>query len=296
MAASAMIGLIEPLRKIWQDLYGRYKKNPSHYLEGWLTSGLDVAYRVIALFEAHEVKRTQIYRILGETFQEITPSLDAEKLQTMLNEALIRKICEFFGVQRAWLEGEDVEIYETLDHYKDFSAFVELVGSLKEHHPDEYCLLTMLKSSGKATDLYADRPEIALYFSEPIAQLDDKTIYRHLPIFGPFPWDHAPARFHICAFARVVDNTRGFLLKGYSVSRKYVEKLSEGKAIPHHKMKIKWRWRPDDYAYPEGQYNGRVKSRDWQDLLAYFKGAEILSSGPESLGENSEATLLNQGQ
>ena len=41
MAASALIGLVEPLRKIWQDLYGLYKKNSSHYLEGRLTSGLD---------------------------------------------------------------------------------------------------------------------------------------------------------------------------------------------------------------------------------------------------------------
>jgi hypothetical protein len=109
-----MIGLIEPLRKIWRDLYGLYKKNPSHYLEGRLTTGLDVAYRVIGLFEAHGIKRTQIYRILGETFPEITPSLDAEKLQTMLNEALIRKICDLFGVRRAWLEGEDERIYEMI--------------------------------------------------------------------------------------------------------------------------------------------------------------------------------------
>lgn len=66
MAASALIGLIKPLRKIWHDLYGLYKKNPSHYLEGRLTTGLDVAYRALALFEAHGVKRTQIYCILGE--------------------------------------------------------------------------------------------------------------------------------------------------------------------------------------------------------------------------------------
>lgn len=270
-----MIGLIDPLRKIWRDLYGLYKKDPSHYLEGRLSTGLDVAYRVIGFFEAHGVKRTQIYRILGERFPEITPSLDAEKLLSILNEELIQNVCDLFGVRRAWVEGEDEKIYETLQQYKDFPAFVDFVHKLKELHPDEFCFLTMLKSSKKSADLYADMPDIAMFFSEPIAKLGDNIIYRYLPLYGSFPWNHQPARFHVCAFARIIENTPGFILKGYSVQRKYVEKIAAGKAIPHHRMKIKGGWHPGDYAYPEGQYNGRVKSKDWQELLEYFNEAQF---------------------
>jgi hypothetical protein len=268
------VSIFEKLFKGGKYLLGQYRKNPSYYLDGELTSGLDVAYRIIALFEAHDVKRTQIYRLLGDRFPEIKPSLDAEHLQTLLNGELFDSVCEIFGVRKAWVEGEAGRIYDPLYHYKDLSAFGRFAHELKERNPEKLCLLTALKPSGTSESLYVDSPNVALFFSEQIVELDGKIIYRHHPIYDEFPWDHVPARYHLCAFFNIVYEAPLFPIKGYNVAQKHVDKVSAGEAIPMHKTKVTGIWHPGDYAYPIGQFNGNVKLDDWQGLLKYFDARE----------------------
>ncbi len=271
------ISIFDRVLKGGRYLFGKYRKNPSLYLEGTLTSGLELAYRIIALFEAHDVKRTQIYRVLGKDFPEIKPSLDAEKLQPIISEDLFARISELLGVRQAWLEGENGPIYELLSHYKNISAYVDFIQKLKQRNPENFCFLTALKPVHTANDLYVNQPDIALYFSEPIAELDRKTIYRYYPMFGPFPWDHSPALYHLCAFFNVAYETRLLSLKGYSAPLKHVVKVASGEAIPMYNIKVKASsfWHPVDYAYPEGHYKGRVKIDDWQNVLNYFEDSGV---------------------
>ena len=259
-----------------RHLFGQYRKNPSLYLEGKLTSGLELAYRIIGLFEAHDVSRTQIYRLLSKEFPDIKPSLNAEALQPLISAELIANISELFGVRKAWLEGEAGHIYDPLGHYKNISAYVDFIRDLKDRNPDELCFLTALKSARTAEDLYVDQPDIALFFSEPIAEIDDKTIYRYHPIYGSFPWDHSPALYHLCAFFNVAYERRFLPLKGYSVSQKHLARVAAGEAIPMHHVKISGIWHPEDYAYPEGCYNGRVELGDWQGVMDYFKNSSVM--------------------
>ena len=100
------ISIFDRVLGLGRHLFGQYRKNPSLYLEGKLTSGLELAYRIIALFEAHDVSRTQIYRLLGKEFPDIKPSLNAEALQPLISAELIAHVADLFGVRKAWLEGE----------------------------------------------------------------------------------------------------------------------------------------------------------------------------------------------
>jgi hypothetical protein len=252
------------------------------YLSGMVTTGEGVANRIIALFEAHDVKQTQIYRLLGDQFPEVTPSLDEKELQSLLSAELIDRVSQLFGVRKVWLEGEEGRIYEPLFHYKDFPAFVAYVRMLRARSNDDYCQLTAVKTTGGSKDLYKTNPEIALFFSEPIAEIGNKMIYRYHPIFGPFPWDHAPARFHLCAFFRVVYDSRLFPLYGYSGSQKQIEKISAGEVVPMANEFFRGRWHPEDYAYPESQFHGRVKPGDWARMLEYFDGVDVLRNFDES--------------
>jgi len=266
-------------------LWRRYKENPSSYLEGTLKDGPSIAYRIIALFEAHDVKRTQIYRLLGEKFPDIKPTLDAKKLESLLNGEIIDTVCEMFGVKKAWVEGEAGPIYDTQDYSKNLPAFVDFVRDLMVRTHENICILTALKPSQTGNDLYKDNPDIALFFSEQIAELDDKIIYRYHPFCGPFLWDHTPTRYHLGAFLNIADRTGNLKVKGYLVSQKQISKLSDGKTIPHYRMKTTGRWNPEDYGYPEGVTTiGKLKKEDWRGLLEYFDKADeskILNSDYE---------------
>lgn len=275
MGIAEGVSIFEKVLKGGRYLFNQYRKNPALYLEGKLTTGLELAYRIIALFEAHGVNRTQIYRVFGNEFPAIKPSLDAETLQPLISAELIARISELFGVRKAWLEGESGRIYEPLCHYKDISAYVDFIRNLKERNPDQFCFLFALKPTHTADDLYVDHPDIALYFSEPIAEIDDKIIYRFHPIYGPLPWDHSSALYHLCAFFNVAYETRLLPLKGYSVPHNHLTKVAAGEVIPLCNVKVSGIWHPEDYAFPVGQYNGRVKTGDWQGVLNSFKNSGI---------------------
>ncbi len=173
-------------------------------------------------------------------------------------------------MRKSWVEGDVGPIYTPVLLYKNFPAFVDFVRTLKERNPDDCCFFTALKARGTSDDLYADSPDIAVCFSEPIADLDGKQIYRHQPILGPFPWDHRPARYHLCAFLNVVDRTNLLSVKGYSAPPKYIAKVSAGEAIPLYRVKASVGWHPEDYGYPFGHTIGRFKTEEWQGMLEYF--------------------------
>lgn len=268
------LNIIEKIIKWGRFILERRKDNPEYYLEGPLKSGLDISYRFIGLFEAHDVKRTQIYRLLGNRFPKVGPALDVKGPEFLITGDLIDYVSNLFGVRKAWMEGESGPIYDPLIHYKNLSSFYDCVKGLSKNENNDHCLFTALKPSDTSTDLYTDCPKIALYFSEPIADLDGKAIYRHKPIFGPLPWDHSSSRFHLSAFFNIAYETPSIVVKGYDVNRKHVNSVSHGNAIPMYKAKITEIWHPEDYAYPLGFHNGRVKADDWQELVAYFNQSD----------------------
>jgi hypothetical protein len=153
-------------------------------------------------------------------------------------------------------------------------AFVDFVREMKKRKSEEPCFLYVLKSVKSSDDLYVDQPEVALFFSEPIADLDRKTIYRNHIIYGTFPWDHQPCRYFLSAFFNIADRSRGLIIKGYSVSQKYLFQLSDGNLIPHYRMKIKGIWHPENYGYPKGVTIGKLQTKDWQEMLKYFDEGE----------------------
>jgi len=80
------VGVIDKLVKVGRYFFRLYKNKPSNYLGGSLSDGLEVSNRIIALFEAHHVRRTQIYHILGEMFPVILPGINAQTLNiSMVN-------------------------------------------------------------------------------------------------------------------------------------------------------------------------------------------------------------------
>ncbi len=266
---STIWSILKDLLSLGRAVSNKYKKIPNRYLHGELTTGLEISYRIIALFEAHGIKRTQIYNVLKEKFPAIGPSIDATKLDSIISGDLLDFISESFGIRKVWLEGEDGPIYEPLLHYKNFEEFSCFVTDLVSNDSERVCFLTALKSISFSDDLYKSRPEVALYFSKPIFEIGDNIIYRYYPIYGTFPWGHGPAKLHVSAFFNFVDRARGILPIGESVADD-IFKIAEGEMIPGPQVKIKNIWHPEDYGYPLGSTIGKLKPDDWTEVLEYF--------------------------
>ncbi len=149
--------------------------------------------------------------------------------------------------------------------------FIDFIGDLKARNIPGHCILTAYKSSDTSVDLYDDSPHVALVYAEPLQEIGDKTIYRYYPVYGPFPWTHSPARYHLSAYFNVADNAPGLLVKGRSISPGLVEGIGSGEVIPSTlKGKVTGLWHPEDFGYPESYTIGKLSLEDWEGVLKYF--------------------------
>jgi hypothetical protein len=279
------VSIFEKILKAVKWLYRQYKNNPATHLNGSLESGLEVANRIIALFEAHGVKRTQIYQLLGDKFPEVTPAVDAENLKNHLSGELIKSVSTLFSVRVAWLEGEDGPIYDPLIHYKDLSEFVDFVRKLTMRNSEDHCFFFAYKSANTSDNLYVDDPHIELMFAEPLGEVGGRTILRYFPVYGPFPWGHREARYYLSAFFNAADNTPGLVVKGYSVQSSVIGKIGNGEVLPRQ-VKVKKTWHPEDYGYPQGYVIGKLSHDDWSDVLRYFHADKALPALKTNVSSN----------
>jgi hypothetical protein len=230
----------------------------------------EVVARFLYLFKAHGIERTQIPRFLGdERGISVADVSTDERLLHVLNEEILNAACDRFGVRRSWLDGADKQIYDLLYHYKDLPEYVGFIKLQTEKHSDQSCLLNAYKPVHTSADLFKSCPDISLVFSEPIAEIDQQTIYRYYPFYGPFPWSHTPARFNLYAFFTLAFATSGLVLKGYDVSPKIISELAEGKKIPEA-IKTGGIWHPDDYAFSSISHNMPMDSREIEEFWNYI--------------------------
>ena len=229
-----------------------------------------VIEQFIHLFKLHGIERTQIPRFLGKSFSLKVADFSTDgKLLRVLDEKILDHVCNIFGVQRAWIDDATGQMYDLQMHYKDLPEFARFITNLTEKHPDEFCILYAYKPSKTSTDLFKSQPDISLVVAEPIAELDEKTIYRYYPLYGPFPWEHTEARFNLYAFFTLAFSTRGLVLKGHDVPSKFISKLAEGRVMPES-IKAEGVWHPDDYALSSISHDMPMDSREIDGFWKYI--------------------------
>lgn len=231
----------------------------------------EVVERFVYLFKAHGIERTQIPRLLSEDSGVTVADVSTdERLLHVLDEKTLNAVCDKFGVRRAWVDGADKRVYDLLYHYKNLPEYVSFIKTLTEKHPEEFCILYAYKQSKTSTDLFKSCPDISLVFAEPIAEIDQQTIYRYYPLFGPLQWSEIPTRYNLYAFFTLAFSTRGLVLKGHDVPYRFVSELAEGKIIPES-IKTEGIWHPDDYAFSSIRHDMPMDSREIDRFWHYVE-------------------------
>ncbi|MES9901846.1 MAG: hypothetical protein ABW168_04070 [Sedimenticola sp.] len=200
--------------------------------------------RLIVLFKAHGISRTQISRFLGSESDILLEDLaDDEKLIKKLDDELLDVICDRFAVQREWLDGETDHIYSVHDFYKCPEEFSVFLDSLLERNPDEHiqgCVYRAKQPSRLELDTL-------IVIQEPIGWIGDKEIVRY-HLCGEWVYGYWKARAYLAACVAIAWS-KGIHFIGKDVPTAWIEQLVKGKVfVDDEGLSVLGRWYPDDLA------------------------------------------------
>lgn len=217
----------------------------------------DLVRRFVEIYTAHGIERTQIPRLLGEEFGLTLNDVSTdEKLLAVLNEAILTKTCEIFGVRREWLDGKDVPIYPYIWFYKNLSAFIDFLADLKQQH--EEVQLFLIKCPEDKLRKYDDRWPIEVLIRVKIehwGHFSEDSIWRYYPLSNTYyNWGYERTRLHLKAMTLIAWQL-GIHIGGCQLPKKDMEAIIEGSVFPgplfeplHHVA-----WHPDDYIFANGE-------------------------------------------
>ncbi len=263
-AISTIIGIIKDLvsaiSALWKWLHKRKSKGEPSPEIGPTSEGdslFGVARRFVQIYKAHGVKRSQIPRLLGE---ESGLSLDAvstdEKLLAALNENLINKTCEIFGVRREWLDGKDVPIYPYRWFDKNLDAFIDFQARLKQESKELQCLF--IKCPQDKLDKGDERWPIAVVIRQEIdhwGHFSEDSIWRYYPASDMYYlWGHERTRLQLKAMALIAWQF-GIHIGGCQLPKKDIEGIVAGSVFPGPLLEHRSHgaWHPDDYIFAKGE-------------------------------------------
>lgn len=263
-AISTIIGIIKDLVsgisfiKKWLD---KRKSNcgPSPEIEPTSEgdSVFGVARRFVQLYKVHGIERSQIPRLLGE---ESGLTLDAvstdEKLLAALNENLINKTCEIFGVRREWLDGKDVPIYPYRWFDKNLDAFIDFLARLKQEGKELQCLF--VKCPQDKLDKGDERWPIAVVIRQEVdhwGHFSEDSIWRYYPLSDQYYlWGYERTRLQLKAMVLIAWQFR-IHIGGCQLPKKDIEAMIAGSVFPGSLVEPlnHVAWHPDDYIFVEGE-------------------------------------------
>jgi hypothetical protein len=134
-----------------------------------------IATRFVALFESHGVHRNQIPEYFDHGLDIPSCTTDEELLEKITPE-IINDAVKLFGVNKDWLEGSSLEVYDIPDFYKHPEEFEQyLIELLKNTSVDKFSAYALI-SEKKVMNFYNDS---LLVIAEPIGEVNQREIYRY---------------------------------------------------------------------------------------------------------------------
>jgi hypothetical protein len=229
------------------------------------------AARVLHVFEAHGVARTQICRMLPEQFAiPIADFASPEKLKAHLTPALLDWIAEAFALNRAWLGGVESQPHRKVGSYKYPREFLLWLQE-RRRASDAWIGLTALKATDEQVGPGSEG-DVVLVVSEEFAELDDEPISRYFFVDGSGPLDHYPVLRNMMGVFKCADRTR-CVARGVVVPEKTCKALMDGTMlIPEAFRLVRGLWEPDWPLFPmangKSEWVAQIRAEVAEDLAA----------------------------
>jgi len=223
---SAIIGLIKDLFKgisFVRNWLKKRKSQPEDVASG--DNVLALAQRLVQIYKAHGVERTQIPRFLGNEFGLTLPDVSTdEKLLHALNENIINKTCDLFGIRREWLDGAELKIHPTHDFYKQPQEFSDFIESLLANNPNGEIMGVLLAPNERDWQAPA-----LLILQETVGGIGDKPIYRY-HLCNNWSFTYWKARAYLTACVAIACKRKVYI-HGLYIPKKEIDQLASGNVL-----------------------------------------------------------------
>lgn len=202
------------------------------------------AAKILEVFEAHGVARTQISRLLPERFAiPMKDFASADKLKEHLTPAFIDWVAAYFSLNRAWLDGVPGEPHQLIYCYKNPTEFAAWLAERRSNEPFQFRLF-VLKPSSKAITLESAE-HIVIVLEKRITYLDEQAVCRYFGFDGNGPLEHYPVIRNVMSLCAIADRAR-CIVKGRVVDEKICAAIEDGVVlIPVGLRKACGHWEPD---------------------------------------------------
>lgn len=184
-----------------------------------------VATRLVALFESHGVQRIQIPEFFDHSLDIPTCSSDEELLKKLTPE-IITDAVELFGVNKDWLEGSSIEIYDIPDFYKHPAEFENYIITLLKNTLADRLYGYAIASDKKSVSAYYDS---LLVIAEPIGELNQRDVYKY-HLLGRWKINYWKSRAYFAACCALL-HRYGIYCGGKIVQQCWLNQVYEGKTL-----------------------------------------------------------------
>lgn len=238
--------------------------------------------RLMALFKAHGIERTQIPRFLGpEAGVTLEMLAEDEKLIRRLDDSFLDAVCTRFAVNREWLDGESETIYPVHDYYKDPEGFARFLNELKEANPDGLwygCVYREKQPSRSQLDTL-------IVIDEVIGRLGERDIVRH-HLIGNWVYSYWKSRAYLAACVGIARSSR-VMLRGREAPRDWMQNHLAGRGfIRVPRAGAKGLWQPEDLLTDAEEYSRYLRhGHDRQAALQRW--LELFELGYMRLGDEA---------
>jgi hypothetical protein len=204
--------------------------------------------RFLRVYKAHGVLPAQIPRVLGmEKELSLRDILSTQRLAECLNSEMLEKTCELYGVQREWLEGDNIPPYPSRSFYNNPALLVEFLETLTQRH--DFIQLWCFKNEDKPLEKLGNGELFAVLVADSF-QLGEKSVEKFYPIDSDWPWGHVPARLDFKTLVYVCQRF-GIYALGRSAPVCKIEAVVNGREFPSNLYRYTKHWHPDDYIYSQ---------------------------------------------
>lgn len=235
-----------------------------------------LAERWLAVFDNHDIHRSQIALILKRP--DLVPAhfQSGENILQVLSDDLIEETCRLFNIRRAWLDGESDTPFDHTYIGGDMTQVVEAMVEMRRRGIS--CSVVCIKTRKGELCQHADQAVGALIETE-LMELNDRSIGCYLPFpTGPgFCWSNIKHRWYM---KQLLLAARWLELHffGWTLSTADMTHLGEGETFPAHvRRRDQESWYPDDYVYGPEESVAAKEIEDYQALMAYCQKSGFIA-------------------
>lgn len=201
----------------------------------------ELASKFFKIFEEHGVLRSQIPTFINHCNNiQLEDVKNETNLLKKLNEDIINRVSNTFGIERAWFDRKEGEsssyLYQSIDCYKYIYLFINLLKELRDELGErewkhKLDVLFIKGFNEFSNNRNISDSNILIVLKVRIGTTTTENIFKYIFIRDNMPWNYWKSRHDLKCLMKVVISMNISSI-GYTVAEEDYKKISSCKVVP----------------------------------------------------------------